>query len=131
MNLCTNSNRVPRDPKLLSGIQVSRSIKNSIKAEVFSYDGRCVTCKSGSVTRMVKSLPKIIIISGDQLKSPENIPEYIIINEESDLFILVLVTLFISEMDHFISLFRFFSSTWLYDDGLASIKTKIVKNLLF
>ena len=131
MNLCTNSNRVPRDPKLLSGIQVSRSIKNSIKAEVFSYDGHCVTCKSGSVTRMVKSLPKIIIISGDQLKSPENIPEYIIINEESDLFILVLVTLFISEMDHFISLFRFFSSTWLYDDGLASIKTKIVKNLLF
>ena len=89
MNLCTNSNRVPRDPKLLSGIQVSRSIKNSFKAEVFSYHGRCVTCKSGSVTRMVKSLPKIIIISGDQLKSQENIPEYIIINEESDLFMLV------------------------------------------
>ena len=40
---------------------------------------------------------------------------------------LVLVNLFISEMNHFISLFHFFSSTWLYDEGLASIKTKIVK----
>ena len=44
---CTTSNCVPRDPKTLSRIQVSQSIKNSenetnnsIKAEVVSYDGR-------------------------------------------------------------------------------------------
>ena len=40
---------------------------------------------------------------------------------------LVLVTLLISELDHFISLFRFCSSTWLHYDGQASIKTKMVK----
>ena len=40
---------------------------------------------------------------------------------------LVLVTLFISGLNHFISLFHFCSSTWLYYDGLASIKTKMVK----
>ena len=84
----------PRDPKPLSIIQVSRSIKNSknktsnsIKADVVSYDGRCMTCKSGTLTRRVKRLSEIIIISGDQLKSQENIPEYLTINEESNLFV--------------------------------------------
>ena len=87
-----------------------------------------MTSKSGTVTRRVKSLPEIIIIiSGDQLKYQENIPEYLTINQESNLFMLVLVTLFISGLDHFISLFHFCSSTWLYYDGLASIKTKMVK----
>ena len=115
-------------------MQVSRSIKNSenetndsIKAELVSYDGRCMTCKSGRVTRRVKSLPEIIVIiviSGDLLKS--NIKK-ITIKEESNLFMLVLVTFFISGLDHFISLFRFCSSTWLHYDGLASIKTKMVK----
>ena len=66
-----------------------------------------MTCKSGTVKRRVKSLPEIIAISSDQLKSQENIPEYFTINEESNLFMLVLVTLFISGLDHFISLFRF------------------------
>ena len=60
-------------------MEVSRSIKNSknetdnsIKAEVVSYDGRCMTCKSWKVT--LKSLREIIIIRGDQLKSQKNIP---------------------------------------------------------
>ena len=39
----------------------------------------------------------------------------------------VLVTLFISGLDHFISLFRFCSSFWLHYDGIASKKTKMVK----
>ena len=98
----------------MSQIQVSRPIKNSknetnnsIKAEVVSYDGRCMTCKSGTVTRRVKSLREIIIISGDQLKSQENIPEYLTINQESNLFMLVLVTLIISGLDHFIFPFPF------------------------
>ena len=56
-----------------------------------------MSCESGTVTRRVKSLPEIIIIiiSGDQLKCQENIPEYLTINQESNLFMLVLVTLFI------------------------------------
>ena len=62
----------------------------------------------------IKSLPKIIFISGDQLKSQENIPEYLTINEESHLFMHVLVFFFISGLDHFISLFRFCSSSWLH-----------------
>ena len=85
-----------------------------------------MTCKSGAVTRRVKSLPEIIVISGDQLKSHENIPEYLTTNEESSLFILVLVTLFTSELDHF-SNFRFCSSAWPHYDGLASIKTEMMK----
>ena len=85
-----------------------------------------MTCKSGAVTRRVKSLPEIIVISGDQLKSHENIPEYLTINEESSLFILVLVTLFTNELDHF-SNFHFCSSTWTHCDGLASIKTEMLK----
>ena len=133
---CINSNCLPRDPKPLSRIQVSRSItnsenetNNSIKAEVVSYDGRCMTCKSGTVTQRVKSLPEIIVISGYQLKSQEFIPEYLTFTEESNLFMLVLVTLFISGLVHFISLFCFCSSTWLHYDGLALIKTKMVKRL--
>ena len=56
-----------------------------------------MTCKSGTVTRRVKRLPEIIIIiSGDKLKYQENIPEHLTINQESNLFMLVLVTLFIS-----------------------------------
>ena len=105
-SLCTNSNCVSCDPKPFSWIQVSQSIKNSknetnnsIKAKVVSYDGCWMTCKSGTVTWRVESLPEIII-SGDQLKSQENIPEYPAINEESNLFMLVLVTLFISGLDH-------------------------------
>ena len=39
----------------------------------------------------------------------------------------VLVTLFINGLDHFISLFSFCSSTWLHYDGLALVKTKMVK----
>ena len=66
-----------------------------------------MTCKSGTVTRRVKSLREIIIISGDQLKSQENIPEYLTINQESNLFMLVLVTLIISGLDHFIPPFPF------------------------
>ena len=92
----------------MSRIQVSRSIKNSknetnnsIKAEVVSYDRLCMTCKSGTVTQKIERLPEIIVISGDQLKSQENIPEYFTINRES--------------------------STWLHYNGLASIKTKMVK----
>ena len=129
----TNSNCVPCNPQPLSQIQVSRSIKtsknetnNSMKAEVVSYDECCMTCKSSTVTQRVKSLPEIIT-SGDQLKYPENILEYLTINEESNFFMLVLVTLFISGLGHFISLFCSCSSTWLYYDGLASIKTKMVK----
>ena len=89
--MCTNSNCVPRDPKPLSRMQVSRSIRNSenetnnsIKAKVVSYDGCCMTCKSGTVTQRVKNLPEIIVISGDQLKSQEFLPEYLTINEESN-----------------------------------------------
>ena len=86
-----------------------------------------MTCRSGRVTRRVKSLPEIIVISGDQLKFQENTPEYLTISEESNLFMLVLVTFFISGLDHFISLFRFCSSPWLHYGGLASIKAKMVK----
>ena len=123
----------PRAPKPLPQIPISRSIKNSknktnnsIKAELVSYDGRCLTCKSGTVTQSVKSLSEIII-SGDKLKSQENIPECLTIIEEPNLFMLVLITLFIDGLDQFIFLFRFCSSTWLYYDGLASIKNKMVK----
>ena len=59
------------------------------------------------MTRRVKNLAETIIISGDQLKSQGNLPEYLTINEESNLFILVLVTLFKSGLDYFISLFCF------------------------
>ena len=114
---CTNNNCVPRYPKPLSLIQVSQSIKysknetnNSIKAEVVSYDERCMTCKLGTVTQRVESLTEIIIISGDQLKFQENVPEYLTINEETNSFMLVLVTLFISGLDHFIYFFCFCSS---------------------
>ena len=86
-----------------------------------------MTCKSGTVTQRVKSLPEIIVISDDQLKSNIAKAEYLTINEESNLFMFVLVTLFISALDHFISLFRICSSPWLHYDGLASIKTKMVK----
>ena len=76
---CTSSNRIPLDPKPLLQIQVSQSIKNSENvtnisgiAKVVSYDERCMTCKSGTVTWTVKSLAEIIVISDDQLKSQEN-----------------------------------------------------------
>ena len=134
--MCTNSNCVPRDPKQLSQIQVSRSIKNSenetsnsIKAKVVSYDWRCMTCKSGIVIRRVKSLTEVIVISGDLLKSntKKTYQNILQLMKKSNLFMLVLVTLFIRGLDHFISLFCFCSSTWLHYDGLASIKTKMVK----
>ena len=96
-------------------------MKQTTQLKLVSYDGCWMTCKSGTVTWRVESLPEIII-SDDQLKSQENIPEYPAINEESNLFMLVLVTLFLSGLDHFITIFHFCSSTWL-----ASIKTKIVK----
>ena len=40
---------------------------------------------------------------------------------------LVLVTMFLKSLDHFISIFRFNSSPWFLYDGLASRKTKIIK----
>ena len=40
-----------------------------MKAEVVSYNGRCMNWKAGTVTQKVKSLPEIIGISGDLLKS--------------------------------------------------------------
>ena len=111
--------------------QVSWSIKNAkneannwIKAEIVSCDGRYMTYKSSTVKQRVKSLPETIIIIGDQLKPQENIPDYLKIYEESNLFILVLITLLISGLDYSMSPFRFCSSNWLNYDGLASIKNK-------
>ena len=138
---CSKSNCISRDPKPLSRIQVSRSIKNSemklssikaqlnnsIKAKLVSSDVRCMICKSHTVTQRVKSLSEIILIRGHQLKSQENIQLYLTINEESNLFILALVTLFISGLDHSISLFCLCSSTWIHYNGLPSIKNKILK----
>ena len=129
---CRNSNCVPRDPKPLLRIHFrnqSKALKMEQTTQLkLKYDGRCMICRSSTVTRRVKSLPEIIIIiSGDQLKSQENIPEYLTINEEPNLLMLVLVTLFISGLDNFLSIFRFCCSTWLYYDGLASIKSKMVK----
>ena len=84
---------------------IKAQLNNSIKAKLVSSDVRCMICKSHTVTQRVKSLSEIIVISGHQLKSQENIQVYLTINEESNLFILALVTLFISGLDHPISLF--------------------------
>ena len=83
-----------------------------------------MTYKSSTVKQRVKSLLETIIIIGDQLKPQENIPDYLKIYEESNLFMLVLVTLLISGLDYSMSPFRFCSSNWLNYDGLASIKNK-------
>ena len=83
-----------------------------------------MTYKSSTVKQRVKSLLETIIIIGDQLKPQENIPDYLKIYEESNLFILVLITLLISGLDYSMSPFRFCSSNWLNYDGLASIKNK-------
>ena len=63
-------------------------------------------CKSGRVTQRVKSLPELIVISDHQLKSNITKAEYLTISEESNLFMFVLVTFFISALDHFMSLFH-------------------------
>ena len=81
----------------------------------------------GEVTRKVKGLPLIISINGDQFKENENIPEQLIINNESNLYMLVLVAMFLKFLDYFISIFWFNSSPWFSYDGLASRKTKIIK----
>ena len=49
---------------------------NSINAELISFDGHWISCKSVTVTQRVKSLPEIDVISGDQLKFQENIIYY-------------------------------------------------------
>ena len=75
-------------------------------------------------------MPLIISISGDQFEEKENIPEEFIFNDESNLYMFVLVTVFlIKSLDHFISIFRFNSSPWFFYDGLASRQTKIIKQL--
>ena len=59
----------------------------------------------GEVTGKVKGLPLIISINGDQFKEKENIPEQLIINNESNLYMLVLVAMFLKFLDYFISIF--------------------------
>ena len=82
-----------------------------MKADVVPYGGRCISCKSCTVTQSVKRRLEIIIIGGDQLKSQQNIPEYLAINEKSNFFILVLVSLFINVLGHFVVVSVFHSST--------------------
>ena len=80
------------------------------KIKILPYKEVCFTCNLGEVTRKVKDLPIIISISADQFKEKESIPEELIINDESNLYMLVLVTMLLKSLDHFISIFRFSSS---------------------
>ena len=97
------------------------------KIKISSYKEICVACNLGEVTRKVKDMPLIISTSGDQFKEKENIPEELIINDESNLHMLVLVTMFLKSLHHSISIFRFSSSPWFLYHDLASRKTKIIK----
>ena len=123
---------VPRNPKLSSLVKLAditgdnKGIRTA-KIKISSYKEVCFACNLGEVTRKVKDLPLIISISGDQFKEKENIPEELIINDESNLYMLVLVTMFLESLDHSISIFRFSSSPWFLYDDLASRKTKIIK----
>lgn len=82
-----------------------------MKAEGVPYGERCISCKLCTVTQSVKSRLEIIVIGGDQLKSQQNIPEYLAINEKSNFFILVLVSLFINVLGYSVALSLFHSST--------------------
>ena len=143
MKLCGNVNKVsydspcnnplclPHYPKLSSLVKltdITGGNKEIRRAEIkiLSYKEVCCTCNLGDVTRKVKDLPLIISISGDQFKEKGNIPEELISNDKSNLYLLVLVTMFLKSLYHFISIFRFSSSPFLYD-SLASRKAKIIK----
>ena len=76
------------------------------KIKISSYKEVCFACNLGEVTRKVKDLPLIISICGDQFKENKNIPEEFIINNESNLYMLVLVTMFLKSLDDFI--YRYF-----------------------
>ena len=112
---CNNPPCVPRNRKLTSLVKLTditgdnKGIRRG-KIKISSYKEVCFTCNLGEVTRKVKDFPLIISISGDQFKEKENIPEELIINDESNLYMLVLVTMFLKSLDHFISIFRFNSS---------------------
>ena len=129
---CNNPLCAPRNPKLSSLVKLTDIIGDNkgirrAKIKISSYKEVCFTCNLGEVTRKVKDLPLIISISGDQFKEKENIPEELIINDKSNFYMLVLVTMFLKSLDHFISIFRFSSSPWFLYDSLASRKTKIIK----
>ena len=106
-------------PIMLKIFQVFQDV-NSIKGKMLWYESQLLikskikiscykevyfTCNSAAVARNVKELPLIISISGDQFKEKENIPEELIINCESNLYMLVLVTMFLKSLDNFISVF--------------------------
>ena len=95
---CNNPLCVPRNPKLSSLVKLTDIIGDNkgirrAKIKISSYKEVCFTCNLGEVTRKVKDLPLIISISGDQFKEKENIPGQLIINGESNLNMLVLVTI--------------------------------------
>ena len=91
---CNNPPCVPRNPKLSSLVKLTDIIGDNkgirrAKIKISSYKEVCFTCNLGEVTRKVKDLPLIISISGDQFKEKENIPEELIINDKSNLYMLV------------------------------------------
>ena len=102
---------VPHNPKLSSLVKLSyitgdnKGIRRP-KIKISSYKEVCFACNLGEVTRKVKDLPLIISICGDQFKENKNILEEFIINNESNLYMLVLVTMFLKSLDDFI--YRYF-----------------------
>ena len=128
---CNNPLCLPRYPKLSSLVKLTditggnEGIRRA-EIKILSYKEVCFTFNLGEVTRKVKDLPLIISISGDQFKEKGNIPEELISNDQSNLYLLVLVTMFLKSLYHFISIFRFSSSPFLYE-SLASRKTKTIK----
>ena len=112
---CNNPLCIARNPKLSSLLKLiditgdNKGIRRA-KIKISPNMEVCFTCYLGEVTRKVKDLPIIISISADQFKEKESIPEELIINDESNLYMLVLVTMLLKSLDHFISIFRFSSS---------------------
>ena len=129
---CNNPLCVSRNPKLsslekLTDIGGDNKGIRKAKIKISSYKEVCFTCNLEEVTIKVKDLPLNISISDDPFKGKENILEELIINDESNLYMLVLITVFLKSLDHFISIFQFNSSPWFLSNNLTSRKTKIIK----
>ena len=91
---------VPHNPKLSSLVKLTyitgdnKGIRRA-KIKISCCKEVCFACNLGEVTKKVKDLPLIISICGDQFKENKNIPEEFIINNETNLYMLVLVTMFL------------------------------------
>ena len=101
------------------------SLKDRIESAGEKSNTDCLDCSGiGTVITSLLDLPPIIFIPRDYIRVDDEIPSMITLNGIA--FVLLLITIYEKQRNHFKAIFRVGSRNWIEFDGMEKKKEKII-----